>query len=180
MQHQCHSSTQAEATLSAFKSRKHCSCQKSHCFNGHCKCFASGVLCHNCNCINCCNDEEHEREQHKLYLDRKVNTNIGCNCKRSSCLKNYCKCFEAGIKCSISCTCVGCRNYRVDVGVMSAQNTWPGSVITSAVVEAVCGSLLVQAELAENIDLTAAQAERMLLQEFGRCLTQITEAMFND
>lgn len=57
---------------------------------------------------------------------------------------------------------------------------WPGSVITSAVVEAVCGSLLVQAELAENIDMTAAQAERMLLQEFGRCLTQITEAMFND
>ncbi|XVF42156.1 hypothetical protein PTKIN_Ptkin01aG0337200 [Pterospermum kingtungense] len=34
----------------------------------------------------------------------------GCNCKRSSCLKKYCECFQAGVGCSSSCRCEGCKN----------------------------------------------------------------------
>ncbi|KAF3775035.1 CRC domain-containing protein [Nymphaea thermarum] len=34
----------------------------------------------------------------------------GCNCKRSRCLKKYCECYQAGVGCSDSCRCEGCKN----------------------------------------------------------------------
>jgi len=34
----------------------------------------------------------------------------GCTCKRSKCLKKYCRCFAAGDACGAGCTCTGCNN----------------------------------------------------------------------
>lgn len=34
----------------------------------------------------------------------------GCNCKKSNCLKKYCECFCAGVKCGDSCKCDDCKN----------------------------------------------------------------------
>lgn len=55
---------------------------------------------------------------------------------------------------------------------------WPVSVITPAVLETVGDCLFDQAEMAERDTQSPAQAEHMVLCEFGRCLSQIANAMF--
>lgn len=51
----------------------------------------------------------------------------GCNCKKSTCLKKYCECFQAAIYCSDMCKCVDCKNFevRVQQGAVLGRCAWP-------------------------------------------------------
>lgn len=51
-------------------------------------------------------------------------------------------------------------------------------MITPAVLEGVGDCLFAQAEMAERDIKSPAQAEHMVLCEFGRCLSQIAKTMF--
>ncbi|KAK2838313.1 hypothetical protein Q7C36_013127 [Tachysurus vachellii] len=110
----------------------------------------------------------------------------GCNCKSSGCLKNYCECYKAQIMCSSMCKCVSCNNYSrsevekqstVEMSTHTHHNTTQCtanlSCLTDTVVKATCGCLLAQAEEVEKEGLSRVQAERVTLEEFGYCLTQI-------
>ena len=35
---------------------------------------------------------------------------ISCNCIKNGCLKKYCVCRKAGVKCNDTCHCSGCEN----------------------------------------------------------------------
>jgi len=107
-----------------------CNCKKSKCLKLYCECFSSGKYCTSCNCVECHNlpfAENQRQEAIKSILERnpkafgsKINRSVlqqerehhlsGCNCKKSSCLKKYCECYQAGVPCSARCKCVQCLN----------------------------------------------------------------------
>ncbi|XP_075235192.1 myb-interacting protein 120 isoform X2 [Lycorma delicatula] len=140
----------------------------------------------------------------KSYVgDGERRHNKGCNCKRSGCLKNYCECYEAKIPCSNNCKCVGCQNEEDGRGLrelalaaeekvnqqavvknkLSAEiqgialkpesqgPRQPFTLMTQEVVEATCQCLLAQTEDVIRVE----QAQRLILEEFGRCLVQIID-----
>lgn len=109
-----------------------CNCKKSRCLKLYCDCFAAGSYCGaGCNCCNCLNTvdnaqlvEQTRKEvkaRNPLAFEERFTVapgsggadaahRMGCKCKKSRCVKKYCECYAAGVKCTDKCKCVQCLN----------------------------------------------------------------------
>ena len=100
--------------------RQKCTCSKTGCLKKYCNCFANGVPCEGCECKNCQNvsnsnkNDNIDLEEKKIFplmqnrFDR--NQRTICNCTKSNCMKKYCECFKQGFSCNSLCRCMDCKN----------------------------------------------------------------------
>ncbi|XP_052200384.1 protein tesmin/TSO1-like CXC 5 isoform X2 [Diospyros lotus] len=68
--------TNVEVKDNTPKKQKQCNCKHSRCLKLYCECFASGVYCDGCNCVNCHNNVENDtarREAVEATLERNPN-----------------------------------------------------------------------------------------------------------
>ncbi|KAL1325751.1 hypothetical protein AAHE18_13G182600 [Arachis hypogaea] len=70
------SRTNFETKEATPKKQKQCNCKHSKCLKLYCECFASGIYCDGCNCVNCYNNVDNEaarREAVGATLERNPN-----------------------------------------------------------------------------------------------------------
>jgi len=158
--------------LQADGERRHakgCNCKRSGCLKNYCECYEAKIGCtKNCRCIGCKNIEvaiggngkKPDPDQALVIKDPEAGSISGVRKSESSSKMSRINPLSS----------VSGNSFKPVSGVRQ-----PFNFVTNEVVEATCQCLLAQAEQAETTGKQEVEIEGLIIEEFGRCLSQIIE-----